>query len=136
MGRRRRRRDAAKEAQWRRHLAEQRTSGLSVRGYCQRHDLREAAFYRWKRTIRKRDIEGSSAPAIPADKPAAPSVFAEVIVREAPAGSAAADCEETRDAALLVEFPCGARVRLGRGFDAAAFARAARALLDVGAVRC
>jgi hypothetical protein len=124
-----------KEALWRRHLSEQRASGLSVRGYCQRHDLREAAFYRWKRTIRERDAECASAPAaIPAIKSAAPAGFAEVVVCEAAAISEASDCEEPSGAGLLVEFPCGARVRLGRGFDGAAFARAARALLD--AERC
>jgi hypothetical protein len=46
---------------WRRCLAEQRASGLSIRAYCQGRSLNEHSFYSWRRTIAQRDRQ--SAPA-------------------------------------------------------------------------
>lgn len=48
-------RDLKRERTWRRHLERQQASGLSVREYCDRHNLAESAFYVWRRTIRLRD---------------------------------------------------------------------------------
>jgi len=124
------RRDGGKEAQWRRHVRGQRASGLSVRGYCASHGLRESAFYWWKRIIGERDAEKAPAQALGRTEPLGRASFAEVVVRETPQASAEAE-DQGIIAGLLVEFPCGARVRLGQGFDAAEFARVARALLAV-----
>lgn len=115
----RRRRDEAKAAHWRGHVAAQGSSGLTVRAYCAAQGLREPAFYAWKRTLRERDAAGVETGG---------AAFAEVVVvRDASAPTAAAG-------ALVVEFACGARVRLDCGFDAPLFARLARALLE--AERC
>jgi hypothetical protein len=65
-----RRRNASKELAWRKHLRQQARSGLSVRGYCQQHDLAENSFYAWRREVMLRDAESSqpvkSSPAFAA----------------------------------------------------------------------
>lgn len=123
------RRDEVKETHWRGHVEAQRASGLSVRKYCAGHELRESAFYQWKRTIHERDAEKAKGLA------SGGSAFAEVVVHEAAQSLASKDKHSIcGDAALMVEFVCGARVRLDRGFDAETFARAVRVLLD--AERC
>jgi transposase-like protein len=50
-------RDPSKEQFWRRMLRQWRRSGLSVRAFCQQHDLTEANFYAWRRTLADRDAE-------------------------------------------------------------------------------
>jgi transposase len=49
------RRDLKKEAFWRRMLQGQVRSGLSVRAWCDRHRLRESAFYWWRTQLARRD---------------------------------------------------------------------------------
>jgi len=53
----RRTRDLKKEARWRKVVAQQQRSGLSVRQYCQEHSLTESAFWFWKRELARRDAE-------------------------------------------------------------------------------
>jgi transposase len=48
-------RDSAKEAAWRGLLQQFASSGFSVREFCRREQLSEAAFYAWRRTIAERD---------------------------------------------------------------------------------
>ena len=50
-------RDPAKERFWRRALAQWRTSGLSVRDFCEWQALSEPSFYAWRRELAKRDRE-------------------------------------------------------------------------------
>lgn len=118
----RRRRNEAKAAHWRGHVAAQDSSGLSVRAYCAAYGLREPGFYAWKRTLRERDAEGLAA-----GPDAGRAAFAELVVREAPAPCATVGT-------LVVEFACGARVHVDRAFDAPLFTRLAHALLE--AERC
>jgi len=47
-------RDKGKEAWWRRTVRRQRRSGLSVRAFCQKHGVRETAFYFWRRELLRR----------------------------------------------------------------------------------
>ena len=49
--------DPRREAWWRRTLARQAGSGLSVRAFCRREGLHESAWYAWRRVIHKRDAE-------------------------------------------------------------------------------
>jgi hypothetical protein len=49
-------RDASKEQFWREQMAQQPGSGLSVRGYCRRHRLRESAFYFWRKELARRGV--------------------------------------------------------------------------------
>ena len=48
-------RDPVKERFWRRMLRLWQGSGLSVRAFCQQHELSEANFYAWRRTLAQRD---------------------------------------------------------------------------------
>jgi transposase-like protein len=54
------RRDRAKEQFWQKTLADFRSSGLSVRGFCRAHGLRESAFYFWRRELTRRDRRSAS----------------------------------------------------------------------------
>jgi hypothetical protein len=51
------RRDLKKAAFWRRMVAGQARSGVSVRVWCRRHELRESAFYWWRAQLARRDAE-------------------------------------------------------------------------------
>ena len=50
-------RDPKKESFWRRMVRRQAGSALSVRGWCAKHDLREATFYWWRAELAWRDAE-------------------------------------------------------------------------------
>lgn len=50
-------RDLRLEARWRELVARQPKRGLSVRGFCQRERVTEAAYYAWRRELRLRDQE-------------------------------------------------------------------------------
>jgi len=50
-------RDVATERLWRRRLALQGRSGLSVREFCRQSQLTETAFYHWRRELRRRQAE-------------------------------------------------------------------------------
>ncbi len=54
-----RRRDPRREHLWRQHHLRQRSSGLSVHGYCTREGISAAAFYAWKKRF------ASLLPALP-----------------------------------------------------------------------
>ncbi len=62
-------RDQKKESLWRRRVAGQRGSGLSIRGYCQAQGLSEQAFYWWRRELLRRDREQPPASVGPAFVP-------------------------------------------------------------------
>jgi hypothetical protein len=53
-------RDLKKEEFWRQRLGAQGGSGLSIRGWCRRHGVRESAFYWWRRELGRRDAEASA----------------------------------------------------------------------------
>jgi Transposase len=40
---------------WRQRIAQQEISGQSVRVFCRKHGLTEAAFYAWRQRLRKQD---------------------------------------------------------------------------------
>jgi transposase-like protein len=48
-------RRASKEQFWRTVLKRWRSSGLSVRAYCDEHGLAEPTFYAWRRMVAERD---------------------------------------------------------------------------------
>lgn len=60
----RKQRDPHKERCWRRLVRQWRASGLSVRAFCQRHDVTEANFYAWRRSLAKRDEERPTFAAV------------------------------------------------------------------------
>lgn len=68
----RQQRDLKRERTWRRHIEQQRASGLTIRMYCAAHQLHETSFYFWRQEIAKRDRESAARPtATPAFVPVA-----------------------------------------------------------------
>jgi transposase len=59
----RHRRDPQQEAFWRKAIGRHATGNLGVRGFCQREQLSESAFYWWRRSIREQDEAGHSRAA-------------------------------------------------------------------------
>ena len=55
-------RDPEKEAFWRMVVQEQQKSNLSIRQFCRTEGLTESLFYAWRRELRRRDQEHTSAP--------------------------------------------------------------------------
>ncbi len=55
-------RDRKKEVFWRRVIAGQPRSGLSVRAWCGRHEVRESSFYWWRRRLARRDTATAFVP--------------------------------------------------------------------------
>ena len=50
---------------WRRRIAEQRESGLSIAAYCRRHDLTQVSFHYWKRRLRDEPAKAGPARFLP-----------------------------------------------------------------------
>ncbi len=50
-----RRASRVKEQFWREHVRRQAAGTLSVRRYCERHELSEPSFYAWRRELARRD---------------------------------------------------------------------------------
>jgi transposase-like protein len=60
-----RERDRAREQFWRETFSTWQASRLTVREYCQRHQLTETAFHHWRRELRRRDAKSAPRPATP-----------------------------------------------------------------------
>jgi hypothetical protein len=58
-------RERQREATWRRRLGQQAGSGQSVRAWCRKHRVTEAAFYWWRRELARRDTEPEAASFMP-----------------------------------------------------------------------
>ena len=98
-------RDGQKERQWRQWITEWRTSGLSVRAFCDRRGLATPSFYHWRRVLQRRAAEKVAF------------VPVQVVAEAVPALATA----------LEVVLTDGRVVRVAPGFDAATL----RQLLDV-----
>lgn len=61
----RRARDLTKEAAWRRRLDRHADSGQSIRAWCRRHRVKEAAFHWWRRELARRDTEAQASSFVP-----------------------------------------------------------------------
>src|SRR5262249_57520324 len=68
-------RDEQKEGQWRRWIAQWRTSGQSVRDFCARHGLAIPSFYAWRRRLQQRaaDTPAVVPVQVVVDAPPAPA---------------------------------------------------------------
>jgi hypothetical protein len=82
-------RDKGKEAWWRRTVRRQGRSGLSVRAFCQKQGVREAAFYFWRRELVRREAAEGAAKLALAERPGA--AFVPVRLAGIPAASAAGE---------------------------------------------
>jgi transposase len=104
----------SKERFWRTTLRRWRSSGLSVRAYCEQQGLAEPTFYAWRRSIEERD--------------AAAVRFVPVQVVPEPRSETP---PESSAGALELMVGTGRRLRIGPGFDAPTLRRLL-ALLEEG----
>ena len=107
-------RSNSKERFWRRMVRRCRSSGLSVRAFCEEQGLSEPSFYAWRRTLAQRD--------------AAAVRFVPVQVTPPPQPTTAADGSA---AAVELVLGAGRRLRIGPGFDGPTLTRLL-ALLEEG----
>ena len=96
-------RDIEKERQWRQTIRDGARSGLSVREFCRRRQLKESQFYWWQRRLK---ASRSSGPA--GHKSGNGNAASFALVSQDP-GAAEAGIE------LVLED--GRRLRIGRGVD-------------------
>jgi transposase len=99
-------RDLRRERTRRRHIERQRSSGQTIRMYCEFHRLRETSFYFWRQEIAKRDRESATRATAATPAPA----FVPIAVIESPTDSRTESPIEIR----LAE---GHRVRVRSGCD-------------------
>ena len=98
-------RDPKREQTWRRHIEQQRASGLTVRAFCSFHNLKETSFFYWKKEIARREAASSPAASTSSAAPA----FVPVAVIDLPA-----DPTETP---IDIRLADGPRVRVRSGCD-------------------
>jgi hypothetical protein len=55
------RRSQRREDHWRRIVARQPASGLSIRAWCEQQGVKEASFYAWRRTLAQRVVDREAA---------------------------------------------------------------------------
>ena len=89
-------RASSKERFWRQRVRQWRNSGLSVRAFCQQHELAEPSFYAWRRSIAQRDAQVNAPAFLPVQ--------------------VACDAR-TADATLELVLNSGRRLCIGVGFD-------------------
>jgi hypothetical protein len=94
-------RDPRKEQQWRRWIHQWQHSDLTVRAFCELHQLSQPSFYAWRRVLQQRDAAAAPflpvrvVPDLPVVQPAATTPFEIVLpgnrsLRVAPGFDAAA----------------------------------------------
>jgi hypothetical protein len=118
------RRDLQKESLWRRRLAEQAASGLSIVGWCRQNGVAASLFHFWKRTIARREGGGARAQLQRCVRAKGAAGFAQVVVSAPPGGIQSGSCD---GGAIEIVLRGGPVVRVSAGFDA-------RTLVDVLAV--
>lgn len=106
-----RQRDPVRERHWRKHVADWKAGGLSIRAYCRQQDLTETAFQYWRQELRRRDAAAPTPPPRPA--------FVPVTVVPDPE-PAAASPEPLSSAVVEVRCPSGHVVVVPLGEGAAA----------------
>jgi transposase-like protein len=58
-------RDSARERHWRELVSAWRASGLSVRAFCSERQVKEPAFYAWRRELQKRAAANAPPSFVP-----------------------------------------------------------------------
>jgi transposase len=109
------RRDPVKEQFWRRTIADQARSGLSVRAFCKREGLEPWNFHWWRLALARRDREVPPARTVRRPNLMAeltvPSAFLPVRVVQDAIGPPAATTP------IEIVLPAGPTVRITKGFD-------------------
>jgi hypothetical protein len=110
----RKQRDPERELAWRRHLAHQRTSGLTVRAFCSLHNLQKTSFFYWKKEIARRDREALSASAAATSITPPTPAFVPVSITDSPV--------HRNETPIDIRLADGQRVRVRSGCDRALLA--------------
>ena len=97
-------RDSAKERFWRSVMRDWERSGLTMRAFCARRSLAEHNFHAWRRTLAERDEERRAPAFVPV--------------------------EVVSVAAIEIELPGGAVVRVRDGADGATLRQVLAALVE------
>lgn len=115
-------RDRKKEVFWRRIIAGQPRSGLSVRAWCREHALHESSFYWWRRRLaRSASVRGDRR-----DKVSSATTLVPVRI------SAEPDADAGLAGRLEIIFPDARRVRVVGPVDRRALADVLAVLVDQG----
>jgi transposase-like protein len=77
-----------RESRWRRVVAKQARSGMSIRAYCAKHGVKDPAFYWWRAELARRDAARSAAAFVPVVVKPATAVSAEGMIIELRGGRA------------------------------------------------
>lgn len=94
--------DVEKERYWRRTIREAAGSGLSIREFCRRHELKEGQFHWWQRRLRASGRTSSKS------KPSGENSASFALVSEETGAL---------EAGLELVLADGRRLRIGRGVD-------------------
>ncbi len=113
-------RSEAKERLWREQMSLWQRSGLSIRQYCQQHQLSEPNFYAWRRELARRDV----LPVAPAARAKASSVMWMPLTVDA-----------STVPVVEVQLPTGAKLRVPAGVESTTLERILTALHQATAVQ-
>ena len=130
-------RDPEKENYWRRQVARQAGSALSIRRYCRRQNLSESLFHWWKRELAARDRQRQTPPA----SGRAPTGFTEIMLSGPPSpvlGRTSSPAPASAPPTLLfpgaieIVLGGGRAIRVGAGFDGQTLSRVPAVLEGTG----
>ena len=119
--------DLSKEALWRRRLADQAASAISITQWCRRSGISDSLFHYWRRTLAQRDGRRLKPPrrqaAAKNKAQSPPAAFARVLI--APPVCDPPSPSSPAGSGTLIEIVPGEPrvVRVGAGFDALALTR-------------
>lgn len=117
-------RNGEREVFWRDQLARFRASGLSVRVFCRQEQLKESAFYAWRRTLAERagqmPLRKQASAAL---RSAAPTAFVSALVTDLP----------MNETAIVLELAAGRVLRLPASTSVERLAQLVQALEAGGA---
>ena len=119
-------RDAEKEQTWRGHFAAWRASGLGIRVYCDRYQLKEPSFYAWRRVLAKRD---ENCEVIASSTTSAQNHQSSAVARKP------GIIPEPASALVELQLPCGAVLRIPRDVESMTLERILKTLQQVTAQR-
>jgi transposase-like protein len=100
-------------AEWAAIIQQWQSSGLSVRGYCREHGLREARFYWWRKQLARATKVKLKSPAVSdAGATAKPIDFLPVRIKQAETGEDTGRSTAAQAQRIDIFLPSGAVVRL------------------------
>jgi len=115
-------RDVEKERYWEKVIRDAARSGLSIREFCRRHDVKESQFHWWQRTLKNRRQERRLRRQKRRGEAGGQASFALV-----------SDGPQDLDAGIELVLADGRRLRIGKGVDEQTLRTV---LAAVGADRC